>query len=296
VLPLTACTPTPEAEAPKTAHPTVTTTPTVRDVAQTLHALEAEYDARVGVVATDTATGHTVAYNAHERFGFASTLKAFAAAEFLHAVPVADRDEHVRWTAEDIAQAGYSPVTEQHIEDGLTYTQLAEAAVRDSDNTAMNLILKRVGGPEGLDRAFAELGDTTTSVVHYEPELNTLTPGSRDDTTTADAFTTALQAYLDEQTLSKRDADTLVDWMSGNATGDALIRAGAPDGWTVADKSGGAGGIRNDIAIVTPPHRSPIIISILTTKKDPAAKYDDSLVERTASAVLGTFDGSPART
>ena len=42
--------------------------------------------------------------------------------------------------------------------------------------------------------------------------------------------------------------------MKGNTTGDKLIRAGAPKGWEVGDKSGaGSYGTRNDIAIVWPP-------------------------------------------
>ncbi|NKR26029.1 hypothetical protein GS504_08085 [Rhodococcus hoagii] len=51
--------------------------------------------------------------------------------------------------------------------------------------------------------------------------------------------------------------------MSGNATGAPLVRAGAPDGCSVADKSGGAGPIRNDIAIVTPPGRAPAFLALL---------------------------------
>lgn len=276
-----------------TASPTPTASATAPDqerVGRALAALEQEYDATVGVVATDTVTGETVAYNGDRRFGYASTIKAFAAAEFLRSVPAADRNEVVHWTAADVAAAGYSPVTEQHVADGLSYAQLAEAAVRMSDNTALNLVLTRIGGPSGLDAALAEFGDTTTEVVHGEPDLNTIEPGSTEDTTTPAAFTAALATVLDGSTLSTADTALLVDWMGGNATGDALIRAGAPDGWVVVDKSGGAGPIRNDVALVTPPSGDPIVLSVLTTRNDPGAAYDDALVARSASAVLGAFD------
>ena len=261
-----------------------------RSVDRALAALEREYDATVGVVATDTVTGATVAYNGDRRFGYASTIKVFAAAQFLRSVPTDARDEVVHWTAADVAAAGYSPVTEQHVADGLTSAQLAEAAVRMSDNTALNLVLTRIGGPSGLDAALAELGDTTTEVVHGEPDLNTIEPGSTEDTTTPAAFTAALATVLDGSTLNSADTALLVDWMGGNATGDALIRAGAPDGWVVVDKSGGAGGIRNDVARVTPPDGDPIVLSVLTTRNDPDAAYDDALVARSAAAVLDAFD------
>ncbi|MFJ4076324.1 class A beta-lactamase [Curtobacterium sp. NPDC089991] len=276
--------------APATTPPPRTDAATTATVRRALAGLEREYDATVGVVATDTVTGETVAYNSDRRFGYASTIKAFAAAQFLRSVPADARNEVVRWTAADVAAAGYSPVTEQHVADGLSYEQLAEAAVRMSDNTALNLVLTRIGGPSGLDAALTELGDTTTEVVHGEPDLNTIEPGSTEDTTTPAAFTAALTTVLDGSTLDRADTALLVDWMGGNATGDALIRAGAPDGWVVVDKSGGAGPIRNDVARVTPPGGDPIVLSVLTTRNDPDAAYDDALVARSASAVLGAFD------
>ncbi|MEV7797650.1 class A beta-lactamase [Microbacterium foliorum] len=261
-------------------------------VEKELIGLEQDFEASIGVVALDTATGESVSYGGDRRFGFASTIKVFAAAEFLRSVHGPDRDELVRWTADDSASAGHAPVTSQHVEGGLTYAQLAEAAVRFSDNAALNLVLDRIGGPAALDGALEDLGDATTEVANDEPTLNTIEPGSTADTTTAAAFTASLATILDGAALSTVDTALLIDWMSDNRTGDALIRAGAPDGWTVADKSGGAGAIRNDVALVTPPDRDPIIITVLTSRNDPEATFDDALVARTASVVLNALDRS----
>jgi len=261
----------------------------IRDVSDSLKALEAQFDARVGIVAIDTGAKSKIEYRADTRFGYASALKAFAAAQFLHDVDPRGREERVTWSKEDVAAAGYSPVTSRHIPDGLTFAQLAEAAVRESDNTAMNLVLQRIGGPAGLDSALSRLGDTTTEVVNTEPDLNTIEPGTSDDTTTPAAFTADLAAYLDGPVLNDSDRTLWIDWMSGNAIGDSLIRAGAPKGWAVADKSGGAGAIRNDVALVTPPGRDPILITILTTKNNTSAKYDDELVARAAALTLAAF-------
>lgn len=253
--------------------------------------LEQQDDATVGVVAIDTGTGATISSGADRRFGHASTIKAFAAAEFLRTVRGAQRDELARWTAADVAAAGHSPVTELHVTDGLTWAQLAEAAVRESDNTAFNLVLDRIGGPSALQAGLARLGDTTTEVVHDEPELNTIEPGGTADTTTARAFAADLRALLGDRSLGLDDADraTLLDWMGGNATGDTLVRAGAPAGWTVADKSGGAGGVRNDVAWVTRPDGDPIVLVVLTKRNAPGAAYDDTLVARVAAEALAPF-------
>lgn len=284
---LTGCTPVTDERPPNSPSATPTASvPVEIDLSDALQQLESEYAARIGVSAFDTGTGQTISYRADERFGFASSFKVFVAAGFLSQVPAAERDAVVTWTQEAIDVAGYSPVTSEHIAEGLTLSQLAEAAVRSSDNTATNIILGRIGGPEGLQAILRQGGDSTSEIVNAEPDVNIIEAGSTDDTTTPAAFTAGLHAVLNGGMLAEVDKTTLVDWMSGNATGDLLIRAGTPDGWAVADKSGGAYGIRNDIAIVTPPDRAPIILTILTVKNAPDAEYDDNTVADTARAVL----------
>ncbi|NKS69993.1 hypothetical protein GS584_14230 [Rhodococcus hoagii] len=100
----------------------------------------------------DTETGKTISHRGSERFGFASTVKVFAAAEFLRRTSADERDELVRWTESGIERAGYSPVTSETLDTGLTADELAKAAVRDSDDTAMNLTFDCIGGA-GLDAA-----------------------------------------------------------------------------------------------------------------------------------------------
>ena len=101
-------------------------------------------------------------------------------------------------------------------------------------------------------------------MVDIEPDLNTVAPGSTANTTTAGAFTASLAAIRRDDFSTESDRAILLDWMSGNATGDLLLRAVAPDGWVVADKSGGAGPIRNDIAGPDRTHATRIIGSALS--------------------------------
>lgn len=288
-LGLTACAPGSPAAQPSTS-PSVTATDAPLEssgrVAAELAVLEEEYEATIGVVARDTATGASIAFGQERRFGYASTMKAPLAGVFIDRVEGDARDEVVRWSAAEVEEAGYAPVTAERIEEGLTLAELAEAAVRQSDNLAYNLVLERIGGPSALDTALAELGDQTTEVVSDEPELNTIEPGSIDDTTTAAALAGSLEALLLGPTLDADDRALLLDWMSGNASGDTLIRAGAPEGWVVADKSGGAGAIRNDVALVTRPDGAPIVIAVLTERDDPEAERDDTLVARAAELAL----------
>lgn len=78
--------------------------------------------------------------------------------------------------------------------------------------------------------------------------------------------------------------------MQGNATGDELIRAGAPSGWEVGDKSGaGSYGTRNDIAIVWPPDRAPIVLAILSNRFTEDANYNNALIAEAAKVALNAL-------
>lgn len=252
--------------------------------------LEDEFDARVGVVAIDLEDGRRVEHRDDERFGYASTIKGFVAAALLDATDESDRAERVEWSQADIDVAGYSPVTQESLGEGLTLDELAEAAVRESDNTATNLVLERLGGPSALEEALRSVGDEDTNVDAVEPGINDVVPGDPANTTTPAAFAALLESIAEGDWLESADREQLFDWMSGNATGDPLIRAGAPDGWTVLDKSGGAGPRRGDVALVRPPGREPIVLVVLTERNDLAADYDDALVAEVAAVVLNAMD------
>jgi beta-lactamase class A len=251
---------------------------------EALVSLEEQYDARLGVFAVDTGSGATVAHRADERFAYASTFKALAAAAVLDRTGPAELEEVIRYDASDLVT--YSPVTELHVETGLSLRRVAEAAVRLSDNTAANLLLDALGGPDGFERALRQVGDDVTVAAREETELNTATPGDRRDTSTPRAFASALEAYVVDGALARADRDLLLRWMRGNATGDTLVEAGLPDSWRVADKSGTAAyGTRNDIAVVHPPGGAPIVIAVFSDRDLPDAEHDDALVADAARVV-----------
>ncbi|MGJ9413686.1 class A beta-lactamase [Aeromicrobium sp. CF4.19] len=259
------------------------------DLTTRLEQLEAKHDARIGVSLIDVDEDVTLGFNEDERFGFASTMKAYAAAALLDATSAEERAELVRWTSDDVAAAGYSPVTERSVDTGLSLEELAEAAVRESDNTAMNLVLRRLGGPEGLAAALRNAGDSTSQPVDIEPGLNDVVRGEEANTSTAAALAANLERIITGEWLAADDRALFLDWMSGNATGDTLVRAGAPAEWEVAEKSGGAGPMRNDVAILQPPRGGPIVLVVLTERNDPEDTYDDVLIEDVTRAVLSQY-------
>jgi beta-lactamase class A len=257
----------------------------VTSVSDEFSQLENKFGARLGVYAIDTGTSRTVAYRPDERFAYASTYKALAVGAVLQQNSIAKLDEVITYTKDDLVT--YSPITEKHVETGMTLREICDAAVRYSDNTAGNLLLKKLGGPNGFDTVLKKIGDKVTKPARFETDLNQAIPGDTRDTSTPKALATSLQSFTVSDVLPTDKRKLLTDWLRGNTTGAKLIHAGVPKDWQVGDKSGaGSYGTRNDIAIVWPPNRDPIIIAILSSRDKQDTAYNDELIAQAAKIAM----------
>jgi beta-lactamase class A len=237
--------------------------------------LETELKARLGVTVLDTATGQRISHRGGERFPMCSTFKVLAGAAVLKQVDGGQEDlgRRIRFDASDVVT--YSPVTKERVGgDGMTLAELCEAAITQSDNTAGNLILTTLGGPSAITTFARSLGDTVTRLDRWETELNEATPGDPRDTTTPDAMSANLHALVVQDRLSQRSRDQLIQWLVSNKTGDAKLRAGLPKDWRIGDKTGGGDhGTMNDVAVIWPPERRPVIVTVYMTETK--TSFDD---------------------
>lgn len=137
----------------------------------------------------------------------------------------------------------------------------------------------------------AGIGDDVTRMEHGEPQLNQWSPGALSDTSTPRALAGDLRAFVLGGVLEKGERAQLTKWLRTNATGDELIRAGMPKNWVIGDKTGSGGtyGTRNDIAVVWPPDKAPIVVAILSNRSEPDADYDNELIAQAASVVADTL-------
>jgi len=149
----------------------------------------------------------------------------------------------------------------------MTVSELCAAAITVSDNTAANLLLTSLGGPAVVTSLARQLGDEVTRLDRVEPELNVST-GKDDvrDTTTPAAMLADLQKILLGRTLSAASRNQLIAWLRSSITGNHRIRAGIPAHWEIGDKTGsGSHGESNDVAIIWPPEREPLLVSAYYT-------------------------------
>jgi beta-lactamase class A len=254
-------------------------------------ALEQEYAARLGVYAHDTATGRTVRYRADETFPLCSVFKGLAAGAVLRDL---DRDgeflaKRVHYTQKQADDSGYAPVTglPENVAGGMTVGELCAAALGESDNCAANLLLSELGGPTAVTRFCRSLGDDTTRLDRWEPDLNSAEPWRETDLTTPHAIGRTYARLLLGRALPEADRERLTGWMVANTTNTERFRAGLPKDWILADKTGGGSsyGVANDVGVVWPPVRPPLVLAILSTTLDPAGPANSPLVAKAAAAV-----------
>lgn len=243
--------------------------------------LEAKVGGRLGVCVLDPARNRTLVHRGEERFAMCSTFKLPLAAAILREV---DRgklalDTFVPYTKADMM--AHAPVTEANLaKGGMTVGALAEAAQKQSDNPAANLLMKQLGGPAGFTQFFRDLGDTVTRVDRYELEMNRVVPGDERDTTTPEAMAATIEMILlSDQVLTQRSRDLLIQWMIDTQTGLKRLRAGFPKDWRAGDKTGTGyddiSGKVNDIAIAWPPEKTPIIATAYYNTAGPADDVSD---------------------
>lgn len=232
-------------------------------LSSSLRILEAAANGTLGAAIYDTGTGAFVSHNGFARFPHASSFKLSLAAMVLKLGSEGKLDvaKVVAWP--ESALLGNSPFTTQRLGQGATLVELAEATQKLSDNTAANVLLEQVGGPQALTAFWRSLGDEKSQLDRYEPDLNSVPVGEVFDTTTPDAMAKTVAELVYGTVMPVDAAARLRKWMIDTATGLDRVRAGLPEGWVAGDKTGTslAPGMRSvyvDIGFVEPPDRAPL--------------------------------------
>jgi len=254
--------------------------------------IEADIRGRLGVAVLDTLTQARATHRADERFPMCSTFKLLAAAAVLARVEAGKErlDRRIRFETRDIVVNSAS-TKDRAGGEGMTLAELCEAAMIVSDNTAGNLLLATLGGPAGLTAYARSLGDAVTRLDRIEPDLGEAIDGDPRDTTSPAAMLSNLHALVLGNVLTANSKDQLTRWLLGNKTGDTRLRAGLPSGWRVGDKTGsGERGTTNDVGIIWPPERAPVLVSIYLTGTSAGAEQRNATlaaVGRAVAAALG---------
>lgn len=260
-----------------------------KEAQEKLKNLEISFGGKMGIYAINTNNNQIISYQANKRFPVQSTMKLISVAALLKQSNSNEKllQEKVYYTKDDLIP--WHPITGKYINSGATFETLSEAAITYSDNTAANLIIKKLGGPQAITAFARSIGNMSFNIKHYEGNLNS-NPNEIDDTATPNDMAISVQKLILGNVLTKPQRTQLVTWMRNNTTGYKRIRSGAPIGWIVAEKTGSDSGsysIANDIGIMWSPLCKPIVLAIYAIKQN--TKTQDDIVASATSIIIEEF-------
>jgi beta-lactamase class A len=237
----------------------------------------------LGVGVRDIQTGQTVAFNGDRPFPLQSVFKAALGAAVLAEVDSRQLSLDETITIRDIdLSPPFSPIADAWPgRTDYTVAELLEHACGTSDNTAADVLMKKIGGPGALTAWLVLKNIANFRVDRYERQLQPEISGMASfraawkgqnaygaqlaalpettrraataayladerDTATPVAALTFLEAVRSGQLLSKASTERLLGIMTATTSGQTRLKAALPDGARLAHKTGGS---RTDLGL-----------------------------------------------
>lgn len=151
----------------------------------------------------------------------------------------------------------------QYSQAGNSYTlsQLAELMIQDSDNTATNMLISKVGSMNDVNAALKEWGIKHTSVRTWLPDL------TGNNYTTAEDLAQMLYNITDDNNsfLNVNSQSDIINIM-GKVKNVSLIKSGLPNGVDFIHKTGDIGSMLGDAGVVYMPSGQRYIVVVMVQR------------------------------
>lgn len=231
---------------------------------------------RLGIAVVDIASGEAVHYNGEQIMPQQSVSKLWVAVTALDHVDRGDLDlGEARIVRREDLTLFHQPIRKQVLARGsvtTTYADLMSRALVSSDNTANDVLLRRVGGPEAVRAMFEDkrlagirfgpgerIMQSQLAGLTWDPayslgktffEVRKTVPHDRRedifdayvedpvDGATALALARALARLSKGELLSERSTEALLTLMRDAKSGPNRLKGGVPEGWQIAHKTG----------------------------------------------------------
>lgn len=229
-------------------------------------------------------------YRSAEAIPMCSTFKAIAAGALLdkHAQDEAFWSQLINIDAATLVN--YSPVTSKYAGQQMTLSAICDAALRFSDNSAGNLLLAQLGGPQGVTDFAVAKGFRATRLDRTETELNNAVPGDPRDTSTPADLAGLYASLLVGDGLDTLGQTMLRGWMLRNTTSAQRMRTGLPAGAELADKTGaGDYGVVNGVGTVFQRGKTPITLAVMTRSDQAASTGKPELIGKITASVIAAL-------
>ncbi|HET6554698.1 MAG TPA: class A beta-lactamase [Dyella sp.] len=278
----------------------------------------------LGVAVLDLRTGVTAGVLAQQPFPMMSVFKAPVAAAVLDRIEHGSMslDQKVTVTQHDVSDGSAVPSVGAQFKAGktvFTVERLLQGAVSESDNTAVNVLLRVAGGPpmvttflraHGIDGMRVDVDEAGISDIFNDVKPGQVVSAQESDAAYGQRRQRGYQAFLADprnrstpsgavaflrklqggELLSPASTQYLLRLMAAQTLPNRL-RAGVPQGVHLADKSGTSGtqqgrtAAYNDIGILSWPDGSVVIIAAFLSDSPASGKERDALFADLARSV-----------
>jgi beta-lactamase class A len=239
-----------------------------------------------GVFILDIDTGAYLDLQATSTFSAASTIKVPILVAFFQDVDAGKirLDEQLTMLPELIASGSGDM---QNKKPGTQFTALETATkmITISDNTATNMLVKRLGGAEVLNQRFGSWRLMATAIRNPLPDL------SGTNTTSPKDLASAIAMVDRGELVSTRSRDLILDIMQRTVR-NSLLPRGLGNGATIAHKTGDIGSLIADVGLIDLPSGKRYIAAVMVKRpyNDPSA---EDLIRQISRAAYEYFSPPP---
>lgn len=216
----------------------------------------------------DYNTGHYADVNASESFSAASIIKIPVLLQLFRSIEQNQVSLFDEMTLTNYYRAEGSGGLQFKAENSkYTLDHLARIMITDSDNSATNMIMSKVGSMVDVNQGIRDWGLEHTHVKTWLPDMN----GTNH--TTAKDLAVMLYNIENPKFLSLSSREKIFDYM-GHVKNDRLLAAGLGAGASILHKTGDIGKMLGDAGIVYTPNGKKYIVVILANRpyNSPAGK------------------------
>lgn len=250
---------------------------------------------RFGVTATVLETSRSVSLNGEQRYPMQSVYKFPIGMAVLAQV---DRgklklEQKVRVQTKDfVSEPWHSPIQDRYPQGvELSLAELLKYMISESDNTACDVLLKLIGGPEVVTKYLRDLGVNDIVVANTEKELGQDKAAQYRNYATPNATVVLLRALQEGKGLSKSSQALLLQLMTATPTGLKRIKGMLPEGTIVAHKTGTSGTVNgltaatNDVGLVMLPNGQHLAIAVFVSDSRADETTREGAIAKVARAI-----------
>jgi len=271
-----------------------------KELLNQIKTISAESKGIVGVSILGLESRDTLNYNAQSRLVMHSVFKFPIAMTVLNLVDKGKYklDQKIKIRKGDMLPAKmYSPLRDKYPDGAeIPLGEILGYMVSQSDNTACDFLLKKIGGPKVVNDYIHSLGVKGISIVASETDMASAWEVQYTNWAKPADLVRLLDIFYSGKALSKESNDFLMQVMLATTTGPNRLRGLLPKDAVIAHKTGtsptnaeGLSPATNDIGIITLPNGKHLAIAVMVcnSKADEATR--DAVIAKIAKAAWDIY-------